>query len=268
MKQLERLRQLGAKYWQPLVTVITGIFSFSGVWTGWENFSQGHSTLAPWLVAGFSIFGFIIIRFPGVAARITRLLLGQPPPIFNPPSLFRGPQAYGSKDELPGRQADIDRCWKALQQKLFSILEGESGCGKSSLLNAKLIPKAREQFRIDQFEELFVTVKDDVRSQFLTVLKEAIKDGKLRLIVAIWSDFRDLLDKLCRIVDAEQEVLNLGNYHPLRAFLQDQAEAVLGEILQPVSGDDPLLKQQTEDFSKALVRELLESSNELHCLLL
>ena len=65
---------------------------------------------------------------------------------------------------------------------------------------------------IDQAEELFVTVRDEVREQCLTVLKDAIATAQLRLLITIRSDFRDLLDRLCRSLDPQQQTLDLGSY--------------------------------------------------------
>lgn len=165
---------------------------------------------------------------------------------------------------LPGRQQECDDCWQLLRLAPFFILEGESGCGKSSLLNAALLPRAQRVMRviscrladdpfgrlcaallqkayraapsppsaatltaviaqaasaaapqplllcIDQGEELFVTVRDALREQCLRVIEEAIATGQLRLLIALRSDFRDLLDRLCRTLDPGQQIFNLG----------------------------------------------------------
>ncbi len=196
------------------------------------------------------------------------------------------------------------------------LLEGESGCGKSSLLASELLPRAREIFTviecriendplgrlaaalrgeryrrserettpkelrvaiaaagapprekgksqkpvlvsIDQFEELFVTARDEVRLSLMTVLRDAIEAGKIRVLVAIRSDFLDLLLGLCREVDSSGKALDLGSYFPLKAFSGKQARTALGEMLAPLHGGDPLRRQPLEDFSDALVEELL-----------
>ena len=130
---------------------------------------------------------------------------------------------YRAQATLPGRQQEKEVCWSNIQEQPFFILEGESGCGKSSLLYAELLPLAREKFQvmvcsiaddpfgrfycalleepytnldhtieakdlreaiastkllpdkplllcIDQFEELFVTAKDEVRQRYCQML--------------------------------------------------------------------------------------------------
>jgi tetratricopeptide (TPR) repeat protein len=110
---------------------------------------------------------------------------------------------------------------------------------------------------IDQFEELFTTVKDEIRNQFFETLKDAMKKADMKLIIATRGDFFDLLMKLSDSVDPERETITLGNYYTLRAFRKAQAKAVLSEILAPVHAENPLLEQQIEDFTEALIRELL-----------
>jgi formylglycine-generating enzyme required for sulfatase activity len=414
-KRFEFLRQLAAKYWKPTISWVTALTAaISVVLNGLKALGigklPGTDTLWYWL-AGLGAVIFVIIRFPRVTVGITRLLLGSSRPPSNLPTIFRGPRPYGSEDTLPGRQKEIDACWRLMREKTFFILEGESGCGKSSLLNAALIPKARQEFKviecriaedpfgklcsalrqeryrkpeqpineanlnaaiatafsakvadkiseertldpeyltrlrgnltnyfdeeelkslcfdlgvdydalpgngkeakardlivyldhrglisqlvekgsqlrpkvswenntsetaqkatteakpgqllllcIDQFEEFFITVQDALRGRFLSVLQEAIEEGKLRLVLTIRNDFRDLLYDICRELDSKQETLDLGNYHRLQAFRKQQAGSVLDEILEPVHRGDLLMKQQLEDFSKALVEELL-----------
>lgn len=281
---------------------------------------SGTLALNYWVI-GIGSFVLIAIRFPRVAFVITAVIWGRPKLLPPQGMTFRGPRPYSSEDQLPGRYADIDSCWMSIRHKPFFILQGESGCGKSSILNAALIPKCRERFRVvecrvadnpfdklqyalketyykpdsgrdemalaeaissafdasyidtpnpparhipllvclDQFEEFFVAVRDQARTRFLAVLKEAIAQGKLRLVVAIRSDFRDLLDKVCREVDPEHKVLDLGSYYDLKAFRKEQAETVLNEMLAPLHNKEPILKQQLTDFTTALVDELLRA---------
>jgi tetratricopeptide (TPR) repeat protein len=312
----ESLRHLGGKYWQRIVTALTAILACIKIFYDISNNSPKVQTA---VVLAVALFIIIVIRFPSVAIRLTRWILGQPPLLPNPPRIFRGPLPYLDSERLPGRAAEINSCWLLIQRQPFFILEGESGCGKTSILNAALIPLARERFRvvecriasdpigklcaalqqspyqlvsqadvqpklgeamagakttyttssdksdltkpllicIDQFEELFVTVKDTVRSHFLIALKKAIANGETRLVIAVRSDFRDLLLGLCRAADEEQQTLNLGSYYTLPAFSSRQAKAVLNELLEPIHQQDPLRQQQLDDFSTQLVRELL-----------
>lgn len=261
------------------------------------------------------------LRFPRLLALLLRVLVGTAPTPSDLPRLFRGPRPYRSQngEVLPGRQADIDECWRQLQSESFMILEGESGCGKSSLVHAALLPKAKEKYLvrdvrvaedpfgklfcalrqeafkpldqavdertlieliikisqtneaentltgstkpllliIDQFEELFATVRNEGRNSFLLMLKNAIDEGKLRLLIVIRSDYIDLLMSACRELDQEQQALKIGNYYTLRAFNEAQAEAVLDEILTPIKTENLIQEQIIEDFSQALVLELL-----------
>jgi formylglycine-generating enzyme required for sulfatase activity/serine/threonine protein kinase len=316
---LRLLRQGVARYWRPLLSWLAGTFV---VLNGLRALPFAHVSVpgitgSAWQT-GLGLLLFMLARFPRLARRATRIILGPPQPPPTLPTLFRGPRPYGREDVLPGRQREVDDCWWRLRDVPFFILEGESGCGKSSLLNAALLPRAQQEFRvvtcriaddpfgklraaflqepyhpsptpqppaalveamahatqvqdrpahlplpkplflcIDQCEELFVTVREEVRQQCLTVLKEAMQSGQLRVLITIRSDFRDLLDRLCRLIDPQQEILNLGHYYTLQTFHAEQATAVLDDILQPAQGHDLLLRQQLDDFARLLVDELL-----------
>ncbi|MGA9770354.1 MAG: hypothetical protein WBV94_15050 [Blastocatellia bacterium] len=318
-ERLNLIRQVGAKYWQVFVSLAAIIAPAVKVT---KDITAGLTTFQTWLFAGIGLFIIIAIRFPKVAIAVTRLILGPPKSPSNLSTIFKGPRPYSSDDRdiFPGRQKEVTDCWALIEANSFFIIDGESGCGKSSLLNAALLPKARENFRviecriaddpfgklraallkepyrksdqaaskeelsaaialavegymdaaaadsrtdkplllcIDQCEEIFATVRDEVRNQFVEVLKEAIKDDKLRVILALRSDFFDLLMKVCDAVDPDREIVNLGNYYTLRAFRRDQAEYVLDEVLNPIYAIDPALRPQIEDFAKALIQELL-----------
>lgn len=259
---------------------------------------------------GLDLALFMLTRFPRLARLVTRLILGPVPPPSSLPRVFRGPRPYQAEDVLPGRQRECDDCWTLLRAAPFCILEGESGCGKSSLLNAALLPRAQQAFQaitcrlahdpfgqlcaalrqqpyraapippsaatlagvlaqaalaapkpvllcIDQGEELFVTVRDTVRVECLAVLRDAIAAGHVRLLITLRSDFRDLLDRLCRDLDPSQQVFHLGQYYTLQALRAPQARAVLDELLRPAAAQDTRLRQQLDDFAGALVADLL-----------
>jgi hypothetical protein len=114
---------------------------------------------------------------------------------------------------------------------------------------------------IDQFEELFVTVKDQVRRQFFMALKEAVEEGKLRLILAVRKDFADLVVDARRDVDPDNTAFafDRDSYYTLRSFSEEQAEAVLLRVLdhEEIHGSDPLTKQEQSDFARVLVQVLL-----------
>src|SRR5262249_37713822 len=88
-------------------------------------------------------------------------------------------------------------------------------------------------------------------------LHRAVAEGRIRLVLVIRSDFRDLLDKLLRTVDPDLRTFSLTNDFVLRPFSSALAEEIVTELLQPVHAGDPLLRDQLERFSGNLVQELL-----------
>jgi hypothetical protein len=228
--------------------------------------------------------------------------------------------SYDAEDtkQFHGRAADGETCWLLHRRKPFFILEGESRCGKSSLLNVDLIPRARDVFRvigpcrcgedpfgelrsallgeryergrnyseealcetieqvaqapgggavppllvcIDQFEEVFVTVKDQVRQRFFEALRESIAAGRLRLLLAIRKDFSDLLFEACREDNPELDsfAFDPESYYHLRSFTETQAEGTLDRMLdrEELHGNDQLRPQELRAFARALVVDLL-----------
>ena len=325
---IERSQLVVARYWKPLASLaslltagIAALPYISSVLGLGLEAVPGQRW--PWplraLVVAGGLLVFAFVRSPRVAAVITRLILGAPRAATEVGFIFRGPRPYAEADHLPDRRADLDECWLKLQDKPVFILEGESGCGKSSLWSAGLIPRARERFQVvsvragagpieklyaavsprppasgstidpedlarslaaaalavarrpgedrespkpllvclDQAEELFTSVREEVRQQFAAVLKRAVAAGHLTLVVIIRSDFRDLLDKLLRTVDPDLQTFSLTNDFVLWPFSRPLAEEVLGELLQPIHAGDPLLREQLERFSRNLVHELL-----------
>lgn len=324
---VNKIRELGANYWKPVVTIISAIIAaLTSIKPIIENlFPDLNLALLPtttygkWLLAVFLICLIIIIRKPAVAIFITGIILGKPKLPSTAGRIFHGARPYHSGDKLPGRKRESDDFYSLLQEKKFIILDGESGCGKSSFLNASILPQTAESLTviecriaedpmgklsaavtgkpyastgldqaesklspnqidnirshlltditeisvkqsllisIDQFEELFVTVPEQLRKQFLRLIKDAVS-SKVTILLAIRSDFLDLLLKLCRDVDPEQQVLDLGSYFTLGPFPQAVSEAVIGELLEPLSNKDPIIEQQFKAFSRDLTQELL-----------
>src|SRR5262249_22009890 len=83
---------------------------------------------------------------------VTRLIVGRPRPIRPPGVIFRGPRSYkeGDRKVFYGRDQDIEKCWHVIRESeaAFVVVDGETGCGKSSLLNAGILPLARLEFHV------------------------------------------------------------------------------------------------------------------------
>jgi hypothetical protein len=317
------LRRLFAYHWKPLVTLaalVPTLLKIPHV-LGLKVTESPEQTnlVTQGVLIGLGLVVLVVIQFPRIAFAITKWILPPAPPGPPGPRVFRGPRSYNAEEdgEFYGRKTDGDDCWERILRKPFFVLEGESGCGKSSLLNAVLIPRASRDFHvvscrcgedpfgklrsallgeryergrsygepalrkaiksaaegsgnadskpllvsIDQFEELFVTVKDRVRRRFFTALKEAIEEEKLRLVLAVRKDFADLLLDARRDVDPDNTAFafDRDSYYTLRSFSAEQAEAVLLRMLdhEESHGGDPLRKQEHQEFARALAQELL-----------
>jgi NTE family protein len=314
---VDKVRGRIARSWQPVVTwlallstALAAVDPIRSRVTKWLPFADSEAVAAAMMVA-VSLGLFSLVRFPRFAFAITRLLYGQPEPLTDIGRIFRGPRIYSSDDEaiFPGRRTEIDDCWMAIQAQSFLIIEGESGSGKSSLLNAGLVPRARAKYQVvlsrvadnpfsrlhsaledkayglgappsaedllsiarnhrargsrplliclDQFEELFVTVQDTIRNEFMRVLRQGVEEQLWRVVIVARSDFTDLLYALVREVDPKQHTLDFGTHYRINAFDRAQAEAVLREMLKPVYQQEPALELQLDGFVTELTSALL-----------
>jgi hypothetical protein len=154
-----RLRELVAEYWKPLVTAAAGI---PAILNGCKEIGLpvdklpgiASTTSGRLSLIAIALLAIGAIRFPKIAIGITKWILGSPRVPENAPRIFRGARAYteDDRDSLPGRRGEIEDCYRLIQQRRFLILEGESGAGKSSLLQAGLLPRLREKFDIVEFK--------------------------------------------------------------------------------------------------------------------
>lgn len=133
---------------------------------------------------------------------------------------YRGLQPFGTDDaeEFFGRDADIQAALARLSRSPFLAVSGASGCGKSSLVLAGLVPALRARgdtvavlgsgatpiarlrdalsgrshadvVVIDQFEELFHSGLPDAHvAEFSALIANAVAVGQ-RVIVAVRADF-------------------------------------------------------------------------------
>jgi hypothetical protein len=307
MSRFSVLRQLGARYWSPLGALL-GVAAAAAKFIAAQKFDW-----ATGLLIGIGLLFLILARFPRIAVFATNLVL----PAEKKPSdrlVFRGLRPYTAADKSVffGRERDGELCVSRLVSPGFFTLDGESGSGKSSFLNALVVPKLAERFAVvscavqqtpmlrlhsalagkpgvdtpneldviealrkltddkarpillvlDQFEELFLTVPQTARVDFLKLLRVLIETCNLTVIAAIRSDFLDLLLTACRSIDDPQGVMTRA-YYPLEAFRSTQAEHVLGQMLVIAEEGDPLQNQALADFATLLVAELLRPPRDL-----
>ncbi len=131
--------------------LILSILDQAGVLAGWSLGKGLRGFLGTPLGYGVLVLLFLIwatLRFPIIRLKFLRLAFGPPRLPTDIPMFFRGPRPYRAGERLPGRRADGEACWLYLQHSRFFVLEGESGSGKSSLVNAVLLPKAETVFDV------------------------------------------------------------------------------------------------------------------------
>lgn len=176
---------------------------------------------------------------------------------------YPGAQPFdtGQQDIFFGRDKDIDVLYKRIRLEPLTVLYGKSGTGKSSLLNAGIIPRAEEDGYFEPLRVRFnacapgqrnvsplVTTRETIRrgsAPVKTFLDNLIQDEE-----TLWHDVKEhqILhggeQGLLLLFDQFEE---LFTYPPeqILAFRQQLAEALFTTV--PQRYWDELEKQTTED---------------------
>ena len=175
---------------------------------------------------------------------------------------YRGLAAFGEADEEEffGRDADISAGLARVERGRFVAFTGQSGCGKSSLVLAGIVPALRRDGRsvevttphrglhafvagtrhdrdvlvVDQFEELF-TAPDTEATDDAARAVESVLDSGGTVLVTVRSDFLDACARLPRLgglfTDGVQLVPPMGP-EALRSAIEGPAR-VAGLRLDP-----------------------------------
>src|SRR5947209_10160554 len=109
-KPFERQRQLAAVYWKPILSAISlAVAGLPGALKLLKDLGVSVGEFPElllknwWFPISVGVVVFLLFRFPRVAALVTRIILGPPPPLADTARVFRGLRAYGSGERLPQR---------------------------------------------------------------------------------------------------------------------------------------------------------------------
>lgn len=183
---------------------------------------------------------------------------------FAAPCPYRGLEPYGEADEEEyfGRDVEVLAALKRIERTHFVAFAGQSGCGKSSLVLAGVVPSLRRQRRgieitsprhrlrstaaelrargvdvlvVDQFEELFTggLASTEIDAQVATYADFVAGEGTLLLTVR--SDFLDAAARLDRVGDLFTDGVQLVqpmDQAGLRAAIEEPAH-LAGLRLEP-----------------------------------
>jgi len=178
------------------------------------------------------------------------------------PCPYRGLAAFGEGDEEEffGRDTDIRAGLARVERGRFVAFTGQSGCGKSSLVLAGIVPALRRDGRsvdvtsprrglqpfvagthhdrdvlvVDQFEELFTGLDTEATDEAARAVEGILESGGT-VLVTVRSDFLDACARLPRLgalfTDGVQLVPAMGP-EGLRAAIEGPAR-VAGLRLEP-----------------------------------
>jgi hypothetical protein len=235
-QQPPQVRRVLAEHWQQAVTVAGSLASAAKILGDW--FRRGGISPQGWTFATITCALLLLIRFPRIAVVFTRLLLGPSFASADSPRLFRGLLSYQNGDELPGRTAEAQDCARLIGAFRFVVIDGEVGAGKSSLINAALIPMLSAQFRV----RLIVLQRDDIGS--FTALTDALKPEPPSRSKGRVSSTPTIL-----------QLLIIDQFENLFALAKDSDRAsLMRAILQAVSQGSHVLIGIRSDYTDLLLK--------------
>jgi ATPase family associated with various cellular activities (AAA) len=227
----------------------------------------------------------VIVIVAGLAAYLRTWMRERRRPRGVTMSVFIGAEPFTAqeKDRFFGRTAEIDEIARKLRNRdvRFLVLFGQSGCGKTSLIQAGVMPvleaegtpcvytrpydhpekslkSALRQLAgkrgivfIDQFEELFTAkVEPDEQRRFLDVIVECLenRDGlRPQLVFALRHDF---FYRLTEIEDYVGDIFERSQRKRIEPFTVENARTVLEKSLarDAVMWDSTLIDRVLDDL--------------------
>ncbi len=180
-----------------------------------------------------------------------------------------------------GRDEDIDELYKLLMRETIVILHGKSGLGKSSLINAGLLPRLEQQSDYHPMEIRLGARGDDHQQAPLHTTKQALPAGH-PLLQKLLSDDDSLWTraKALQLEKGKQPLLIFDQFEEIfsypetevTAFLQDVAEllhtALPLRYRRSLERSDNITEQEEDQLDEPLRVRLLFSlrSDRLHLL--
>lgn len=204
------------------------------------------------------------------------------------PLAFRGLLPFHEEDAVEfgklGRQNDAAALLPALRDPGLRVLvlRGDSGCGKTSLIRAGLLPvlhaegwhtveidpetqnlevlietaraaqpNARLLIVADQFEERFIRNEPQLAEELSNYLHKSIESHSAKWLIGVRADFKHLVDDLVEKYDGrfETEFLRPRVGYGLRLFTVSDAERVIAELGSQVF-DPGIALQVAQDLSR------------------
>jgi hypothetical protein len=166
---------------------------------------------------------------------------------------YRGMQKFSEehKNLFFGRTKPIDEIFDLLRNNILTVIFGKSGIGKSSLLNAGLLPKLRENFYLPvliriPFSDPGIDPLAYTQSAIETEIKRYIyKDFKYPENTTLWQFFREanytggaVIPVL--IFDQFEEYFNFGKEYKQRAekFIKELSDLIENRVPAQLKNND------------------------------
>jgi len=180
---------------------------------------------------------------------------------------YRGMQAFSEehKDVFFGRSKPVDEIFDLLRNNLLTVVFGKSGIGKSSVINAGLIPKLRENFYLPiliriPFSDFNADPLAATIGRIETEIKKYIfKDFKFPPDTTLWQFFREVNYTGGAVVpvlifDQFEEFFNFGKQNITRAekFIRELSDLVENRVPEHLTNIDEFKTIHAADAQNSL----------------
>jgi WD40 repeat protein len=151
---------------------------------------------------------------------------------------YVGPRPFETGEHLPGREREITELYYLLSAERIVLLHSPSGAGKSSLIQAGLIPRLRERF--DVWHPTRVN----------TPLPSGLKDGVNRYALSAALGFEQSIPESLRRSPEQIAGLSLSEYATKRLRRPSAPESVLliFDQFEEILTADPLAVKAKQEF--------------------
>ncbi len=193
---------------------------------------------------------------------------------------WRGLESYREGEILYGRDEDIRDLTQAILNNIDTLLYGKSGIGKSSILNAGILPIIRRHGYVPIVLRLSHKKDEDYQAQIRTAIEEAVsvveivavKDAEKESLYEYFHrhtfhspDGRKL--KLLLIFDQYEEIFTLQtDEHKKKAFfsqLADMLNDIMPSELQPVIPAEASTHSKIQEPSKSSASGVTASESDM-----
>lgn len=146
-------------------------------------------------------------------------------------------------DVFFGRKQDTDELYRLIKRESLIILYGKSGLGKSSLINAGVVPEVQKDKVYNPIIIRFGAWTEDSTQSPLEVIKNALRTSKVETILSRLIQYDNSLWKHAKEMQLKNEgkpLLIFDQFEELFSYPEQQINEFQQEVAELINTDIPL----------------------------